>query len=139
MKNNIFHCKQEERRNRKNRETSETDLVESLKSLVSVTRGVLREENGDNVHESDANEDVEGTLKRLYLGIPYSGRTDSTSKSRVPSSKLSLIPSDTWVKRKDRTNRRNIVLDTTNSKSSKKKETDWLSDALHMAYLLLVR
>ena len=63
--------------------------MESLKSLVSVARRVLKEENQDNAHESDANENVKGTLKRLYLSISYNSRVSSTSKSKVLSSKHS--------------------------------------------------
>ena len=109
--------------------------MESLKSLISVAGRVLRDENEDKVHESDANENFKGALKRL--SISYSSRADSASKSKVPSSKHSLRPSDIWVKKKDRSNRRSIVIDTENSKSPKRKETDCLSDALTMVYLLL--
>lgn len=43
--------------------------MESLESLVSVARRVLRKENQNNVNESDANENVEGTLKRKVIAF----------------------------------------------------------------------
>lgn len=52
----------------------ETDLVESFEALVSVARRVLREEDQDNVHESNANENLKETLKQLYPIISYSNR-----------------------------------------------------------------
>ena len=50
----------------------------------------------------------------------------------------SLRPSDIWVQKKERANRRRIADDTENSKSFEKKETDCLNDTLPMVYLLLV-
>lgn len=41
-------------------------------------------------------------------------------------------------KKKDRTDRRSVGVDTESSKFSKKKESNYLSDALTMVYLLLV-
>ena len=41
----------------------ETDLAESFEALVSVARRVLREEHQDNLHESNVNEYVKGTLR----------------------------------------------------------------------------
>ena len=72
----------------------ETDLVESFEALVSVARRVLREEHQDNLHESNVNEDVKGTLRWLYINISYSSRTGNTSKSIASSSKHLLRPSD---------------------------------------------
>ena len=49
--------------------------MESLESLVAVARRVLRKENQNNVHESDANENVKGTLKgklQLFARHSYS-------------------------------------------------------------------
>ena len=56
------------------RSTSETDMAEFLESLVSVARRVLREEDQDNVHESNANENLKETLEQLYPIISYSNR-----------------------------------------------------------------
>ena len=112
-------------------------MVEFLKSLVSVGRRVLSVENQDNVHESNTN--VKENLKRLYLSISYISRAGSTKKSKVTSTKHSLRPSDVWFREKDRTNIRNIVVDTGNSKSSQKNEADRLNDALLMLHLLLLR
>ena len=65
---------------------------------MSVARGVLREENQDNLHESNSNETINGNLKLSYnskvtyrLSYLYE-ESGGTSKSKVPSSKLSLIP-----------------------------------------------
>lgn len=41
----------------------ETDVVESFEALESVARRVLKEEHQDNLHESNVNEDVKGTLR----------------------------------------------------------------------------
>ena len=75
---------------KQNRSSSETDSVEFPKSLVSVARRVLRKENQDNVHESNANENVKVTFKQLYPSISYRSRAGSTSKSKVASRKHSL-------------------------------------------------
>ena len=112
---------------------------------MSVARGVLREENQDNLHESNSNENIKGNLKLSYSSkVTYRlsylhEESGGTSKSKGPSNKLSLILLERWVKKKDGTNRRNIVLDTNNFKSSEKKETDCLSHTLFMIFLLLVR
>ena len=50
--------------------------MKSLESLVSVARRVLRKENQNNVHESDANENVKGTLKGKLL--PFARHSYST-------------------------------------------------------------
>lgn len=49
-------------------------MAEFLESLVSVARRVLREEDQDNVHESNANENLKETLEQLYPIISYSNR-----------------------------------------------------------------
>lgn len=41
----------------------ETDVVESFEVLESVARRVLKEEHQDNLHESNVDEDVKGTLR----------------------------------------------------------------------------
>ena len=61
--------------------------MESLESLMSVARGVLKEENQGHVDESDANENINGTPKQVYLNISYSKKSVSTSKSKIFSSK----------------------------------------------------
>ena len=102
--------------------------MESLESLMSVARGVLKEENQGHVDESDANENINGTPKQVYLSISYSKKSVSTSKSKIFSSKHSLRPFARWVKKKDRTNRRDITVDTENSKSSEK-----IAPAMHFS------
>ena len=62
-------------------------MMGSCKSLVSAAKRVLTEENQDNAYENNANENVEGTLKRLYLCTFYSNRAFRTIKSKVPSRK----------------------------------------------------
>ena len=71
----------------------ETDVVESFEALESVARRVLKEEHQDNLHESNVNEDVKGTLRWLYINIFYSSRTGNTSKIIATSSKHLLRPS----------------------------------------------
>ena len=86
-------------------------MMGSCKSLVSAAKRALTEENQDNAYENNANGNVEGTLKRLYLCIFYSSMAFRTIKSKVPSRKDLLKPSDICVSENDRTNKTKTVGD----------------------------